>query len=157
MIVTLNTTAAVNQTASAANTAGTQNVAVNYARSSRRQWTSGTGANSVNLGWSHSAAIGGSPTDHNLASLTDDAGRAVALAKVRVFGFYALDTNVGSITLGGAASPWITLLTQLVLPPGALIYLECPSVAGWSVPGGASTLRVAGTSGDLYEILLAGE
>lgn len=126
-----------------------------YALNRVKTWTDGTGADSASKSYQVSGTLAGSAVDYDLTSLTG----SISFAKVRVFAVVAGAANVGDLTVGGGTNPWTAAWSgTFPVPPGGCRYMEAPKAAGFAVTNGSSdVLRINGTSGDTYELFLAGE
>jgi hypothetical protein len=125
----------------------------------------GTGANQAQVVWSDSRTIGVTPDDINLLSLSDDRG-AVAFSSIKLA--YIKNTSAADqidIVAGeGVANTWGGFgygdeggVSSLPLSQGGAVFVANPTAAGIAVSQGARILRVNGTAGTTYEIILIGE
>jgi hypothetical protein len=159
MALTLSVGVQVASTKTAA--AGRQTKADTYSLSTRAAFTDGTGSSSANKHWtSGEATLGGSASTYDLAgALTNGIGEAVVFAKVKVLVVRALSTNAGNVTIGGGSNAWAALYgSTLILPPGTDVAIKTSNANGWAVTAGTGDIvQVAGTSGDKFELFVAGE
>jgi hypothetical protein len=124
----------------------------------RLTWTDGTGASSANKEWADYRALGGSPDSHDLTALTNRIGESVSFSKVRLLVIKADATNAAVLTVGGGSNAWATSIGTITIRPGEVLFKKCIDTTAWAVTGGTGDLlQVSGTSGDDYEIYLAGE
>lgn len=121
--------------------------------------TDGTGANQVQVVWSDSRTLSGSPDTLTLGSLTDDRG-TVTFTAIKVIYI----KNNGSATMlwsdgtwGG--SPFDDIAASSVnIRPGGVLAIAAPDAGGFSVSSGSQTIVLSSaTSGVAYEIVLIGE
>ena len=122
-------------------------------------YTDGTGAGAANKQWNDNRTLGGSSDSLDLAGgLTNRIGEAASFATVRLVYLRADADNAADLTVGGGSNPWDTAFDTLTVQPGQEILLKTTDATGWTVTAGTGDLlQVAGTSGDSYEIYLAGE
>lgn len=131
-------------------------------RGRTRNWKNASGASGFTVDQLFAGTLGGSPVEIDLRSFTDRLGRAgmTAFSKVRLVWVYAPLANSGNLTVfkSDATNPWNAWLKDLVMRPGAEASFKDESTTGYAVTSGSSqTLKIAGTSGDYYEVFLAGE
>ncbi len=117
----------------------------------------GVGASAHDKLYAASRTLPGSSEDLDLAGgLADLYGGTITAARVKWMYIKNLSTT-NNIVVGAAGSnPWATLLNStgtLTLPPGAHVSVATPDATGWTVTAGTGDiLKVAGTSGQSYEI-----
>lgn len=128
-------------------------------RSPSTVFTDGSAALMANLLYAGSRTLSGSSENLDLAGvLADLYGGTITAARVK--GVYIKNlSSSANLTVGAAASnAWSTFLNgtgTATLPPGAWIVAATPDASGWSVTAGTGDiLKVAGTTGESYEIAL---
>jgi hypothetical protein len=123
-------------------------------------YTDGTGASSANKEWNDYRTLGGSADSLDLAgTLANRIGETASFAKIKLVYLKTPAANTGNVTFGGGSNAWAALWgSTLVLKPGSEVLLKTTDADGWAVTAGTGDiLQVAGTSGDVYEIAIAGE
>jgi hypothetical protein len=129
-----------------------------FTLTNRLNWTDGTGASSANKQWNTYQTLGGSADSHDLTALTDRRGASVSFGKVRVLIVAADAGNAAVLTVGGGSNAWATSIGTITVRPGEVVFKKCVDATAWAVTGGTGDLlQVSGTSGDDYELYLAGE
>jgi hypothetical protein len=123
-------------------------------------FSNGAGANQVNQFFQATRTFSGTTDNLNLASgLTDSYGSSVAL--VRVKAIIIINNGANTITIGNASPhPWNTLLSAagtVTIPAGGFFGAGTPDATGWTITSGSNdTLLVTGTSGQTYQVVIAG-
>ena len=128
------------------------NVSTNY--------TDGAGANQGNVLYQAQRTFSGSTDNVDLSGvLTDSFGSTVSLVRVKAILIQNTSAS-NSITVGNGTNPWATLLNgtgTITLPPGAWFAAATPDATGWAVTNStADILKLAGTSGQSYKLILLG-
>lgn len=125
-------------------------------------FTDGVGANQMNQLYQAKRTLGGSPDDLDLSgtALTDVYGVSVALARIKSIYIENLSSS-NTMTIGNASSNAVSTFlgasSTLVLRPGGSVNLIAPDATGYVVTAGsADILRISGTSGDQYKIVIGG-
>ena len=126
----------------------------------------GTGAGQANKVYQATRTFGGSPDDLDLAGgVTDPLGNTITLTSAIAVLIENLST-ANTLTIGDAASNPITSLLNadgtITLRPATAtgaswVLLVAPDATGWAIAAGsADVLRVSGTSGQQYRIVVVG-
>lgn len=124
-------------------------------------FTDGVGALQMNQLYQAKRTLGGSPDDLDLSgtALTDVYGVSVDLARIKSIYIENLSSS-NTITIGNATNAVSTFLgatSTLVLRPGGSVNLIAPDATGYVVTAStADILRISGTSGDQYKIVIGG-
>jgi hypothetical protein len=120
-------------------------------------FTEAAGAMGVEAQWNDYRTLGGAADSLDLAGgVTNRLGSTKTFIKLKSLGIKAASTNVGNLTVGGGSNAVISALPAMT--PGAHYELVWPDAAGLAVTAStADILQVSGTSGDKYEIVVAGE
>jgi hypothetical protein len=159
--VALSLTSAITVKSRKTATSGSQTKADEHSTSARRSWTDGTGAGAANKEYDTGlATLGGSADSIDLSgSLVNAINESVVFTKVALFELYCPSTNTGTVNFGGGSTPWNTaIIGTLAMPPGSRLLCQAEVGTVWTVSAGtADLLRVSGTSGDKYQVFLAGE
>jgi len=129
-----------------------------------KAFTDGGGDNQANILFADTRTLGGSSEtlDLNGTTLQDAFGGNLALTKIKFIGIFAPEGNAGNISVGGAASNGVTSLfgdaTDVdVVPPGGFMARGAPKAAGFAVVASTGDqLKIAGTTGDTYTIIIIG-
>lgn len=132
----------------------------NFNVSTAIQYADGTGAQAANKQWNDYRTLGGASETLDLAgTLTNRLGATVSFAKIKSVYIRALSTNAGNIVVGAGTNPLVSIWTgTVILQPGADFLIRTPSVNGYAVTAGTGDIvQVAGASGYVYEIAIAGE
>ncbi len=130
-------------------------------------WTSGTGANQVDLMFADQRSISSSSNDDlDLAGvLTDAFGNTLTFARIKAI--YIKNVSVDAATEiqidQTVAADWSTLFNGgaiIKLLKGAMIYAEAPDAVAWAVTAtSADILRITNNHGSntaLYDIVILG-
>lgn len=138
---------------------GTSAVLTTNPNNGAAAFTNGSGALGVNQVFGANRTLSGTTDVLDLLSgLTDSYGTSVAL--VRIKAIFILNTGTSTIVVGAGTDPISTLLNSsgtLTLPPGAGFAAFTPDATGWAVTAStAMNLLITGTSGQTYEIAVAG-
>jgi hypothetical protein len=124
------------------------------------KFSAGAGALQNNNVYAVSRTLGGASEDVDLAGgLTDVFGATLTFAEIKLFGVH--NTGANSITVGAASSnAWAGLLNAtgtMTLAPGDFVIFGSPGATGAAVTAGTGDLlKVAGTSGQPYELIIWG-
>lgn len=124
-------------------------------------FTDGVGALQANQLFQAKRTLGGSPDDLDLAgtALQDVYGVNVGLARIKSIYIENLSSS-NTMTIGNATNAISTMLgatSTLVLRPGGSVTIVAPDATGYVITAGsADILRVSGTSGDQYKIVVLG-
>jgi hypothetical protein len=120
----------------------------------------GAGALQCNNVYAVSRTLGSASEDVDLAGgLTDVFGATLTFAEVKLFGVY--NSGANALTVGAASSnAWAGLLNAtgtITIPPGGLFVFAASDATGAAVVAGTGDLlKVAGTSGQPYELIVWG-
>lgn len=124
------------------------------------KFASGVGALMSNYVYAVSRTLGGASEDVDLAGgLTDVFGATLTFAEVKFFGVH--NTGTATLTLGAASSnAWAGLLNAtgtVTLPAGAFMLFGANDATGFAVVAGTGDLlKVAGTAGQTYDLIVWG-
>lgn len=104
-------------------------------------FANGTGANAINQRWTKTRTATAAPDTWTLSAITDDLGRSIPFAKVRLVIIQNL--GVADLKVGNAAShPWAapfgSTTSMLRVPAGGFIIIAAPTAAGLAVGSGTS-------------------
>lgn len=115
------------------------------------------GALGVEAQWNDYRTLGGSADSLDVAGgVTNRLNETKTFIEIKVLDIKAASTNTGDITVGGGSNALLAALP--VMKPGAHFTFTWKDATGLAVTAGTGDLiQVAGTSGDKYEILIAGE
>ena len=130
-------------------------------------WTSGTGANQVDLMFSDQRTISTSANDDlDLSGVLLDAfGATLTCARIKLIYIKNVSANAATVIQidQTVANDWSTLFGGGAIIPilkGAYVFHEDPSAAGWVITAGtADILRITNNDGSnaaLYDILILG-
>lgn len=123
-------------------------------------FSAGAGAGQVSKVYGERRTLAGASENLDLAGgIVDGLGNTHTFANVKVLYLYN-PTGNDPITVGGAASnAWAALLTgTIIIPPGMEVEFKTGAADGVAVTAGTGDiLKVAGTTGQSYDIGLAGE
>lgn len=120
----------------------------------------GAGALQCNNVYAVSRTLGGASEDVDLAGgLTDVFGATLTFSEIKLFGVY--NSGANTLTVGAASSnQWVGLLNStgtVTLPPGGFFLFSAADATGAAVVAGTGDiLKVAGTSGQAYELIVWG-
>jgi hypothetical protein len=128
-------------------------------------FTDGAGANQVNQAYSaKDFTVGGGGSDNfdlNGTALKDAFGNNLALVRVKEFVLRAAPTNTADIVVGGTVTnEWTGMLSSggtIKVKPGGVLAMIAPDATGFPVTATTNDiLKIAGTAGNKYDILIAG-
>jgi hypothetical protein len=140
---------------------GDRTASDDYTSTARTSWTDGTGAGACSKEYASPQATLGTVADtYDLSgSLANAISEAAVFTAIKVVEFKTPTTNTGTVTFCTGATPWSAFVAgTLTLPPGARVGGEVTGGTYWTVSAGTSDIiRVSGTSGDKYQIYVAGE
>lgn len=131
-------------------------------------FTSGTGANQINLLWSDQRTLAASTgEDLDLAgSLVDAFGNTLTFASIKMIYIFSAAANGDNLLVGGAASAAISTLfsdtsDEIIVAPGGTMLLVNPNAAGYAVTATtADLLRIENADSGAaatYDIIIAGD
>jgi hypothetical protein len=124
------------------------------------KFAAGVGALMSNYVYAVSRTLGGASEDVDLAGgLTDVFGATLTFAEVKFFGVH--NTGTATITLGAASSnAWAGLFNAtgtVTIPAGGFAIFGANDATGFAVVAGTGDLlKVAGTSGQTYDLIVWG-
>lgn len=123
-------------------------------------YTDGSGALGANLLYQATRTFSGSTDNVDLAGvLTDSYGSTVTLVRVKAI-LIVNNSTTNTVTVGAGTNPWLTLLNStgtVTLPAGAWFAAATGDATGWAVTAGTGDiLKLAGTSGQTYNLIVVG-
>lgn len=122
-------------------------------------FSNGSAALQVSQVFGANRTLSGTTDTLNLnTGLADSYGTNVTLLRFKAI--FVLNTGTSSIVVGGGTDALSTLLSAtgtLTFPPGAGFAAFTPDATGWVVtPSTAMNLLITGTSGQTYQVSVAG-
>jgi hypothetical protein len=122
-------------------------------------YSNGSGAGQVSQVFGANRTFSGSTDTLDLLSgLTDSYGTSVTLARVKAL--LVVNTGTSSITVGAGTDPWSTCINStgtFTLQAGACLCVFTPDATAWATTASTGmNLNVTGTSGQTYEVAVAG-
>jgi hypothetical protein len=124
------------------------------------KYAAGAAALQCNLVYASNRTLGGASEDIDLAGgLTDVFGATLTFAEVKLIG--VVNTGTATITIGAASSnAWAGLLNAtgtVTIPAGGMAMFAASDATGFAVTAGTGDLlKVAGTSGQTYDLIIWG-
>jgi hypothetical protein len=129
-------------------------------------WANGAGASQASTVWTAEHTLAASASENlDLAGggLTDAFGAAFAPTKVRLLVVSAAAGNTNDVVVGGDANslPFLSVKTTTVaIPPGGVVVLAVPSLAGIAVTAGTGDIVKVANGGAgttvTYDIVIIG-